>query len=609
VSSWNDYIKHKLEGYRGFPYLFPFRFAEHRRKFMDTITLLALLQDFGESHGGFHSFATTTNITTDQDVISTALTDYDNSEDDFFKDWWLWINTIANATKLKKVTAYTSTSGTLTVDGVAYSSESAAATCYLFKYNRDQMKEALIQAEKDIFPTLYKRVDNQTLSTGNILRDGHLEEWSSTSALTYWTVSNVTLTRTINAGSTRGGTYSAHADATAANGNISVSSNTFPELLQLQGKTVNAYAMANAETLDDATIIIDTVSKDGTTTQTLTSTTSCPAGYWTRIEFESQTLNDDLQEIKFTLNTATSGEYVIWDNVWFGSQQLSEYLLPLQFVDGHVSQAFVQTRGHEDPIMYDLSPFTENKGEQFNYEIYNDGAYKYIRIPKFPNKRLIRLKGYEPLEALSADSDTITLETEKAPLLISKAAEKLYEYVIDPLINEIERFRADMTSITTNIATADTAIVTLDTAQATFDTGIVTIVGTIDGLAAGIVTDTTALDALVVSAATAGSEDIAGYDEQIERLDKKITRQRTLKADLDEQIQRDRSSKKDNDEQRQRLQEKRQRYDEDLKRLDERIQRLNEVIGFYNNKLLLSRVKTRELMYLGMSRPSELVRR
>ena len=89
---------------------------------MSTTTLAALLQNFSEQIGDHLKFTTTTNITTNQLVVSTDLTSFDDGQDTAFVDWFVYIGGTNNAGILRQVSAYASSSGTLTVRGAALSS-------------------------------------------------------------------------------------------------------------------------------------------------------------------------------------------------------------------------------------------------------------------------------------------------------------------------------------------------------------------------------------------------------------------------------------------------------------------------------------------------------
>jgi len=395
---------------------------------LNTETLLALIQSLAENNGDFLTFSTTTNITTNNSIISTTLNQYDDGRDGFFDEWWVYLNTANNVGVLRKTglpgtTTYAKATGTLTVLGAALADESAAQTCYLFRYNRDRYKEAIIEACKQAYPALHKRIDNVELITGNSLCDGHLESWSLTSALTHWAkASGGTLLQTLTAGLHWGGVYSAKYTAGAANDYIYQTSDSNPELLGYQNKSVNAYAMAYPQTADDATIVIYTKQADGTS-QTLTSTTSCPAGEWTILKLENQKLNDDLVDVQVRLKVGTSGQYVYFDDVYFGGGSLSEYQLPDGFINGHLSQVFIQSSSGTSPDFYDQNPFRD-VGNETPFHISYDSidAQKHLVLQNYNTaKRRMRLIGYALLETLSADTDTITIDTQRVPLLIALA--------------------------------------------------------------------------------------------------------------------------------------------------------------------------------------------
>jgi hypothetical protein len=398
-----------------------------------STTLLALEQLLDEQIGDFLEFDTTTNLTTGSTakIYSNTLKSYDNSRNDFFNNWWAYITEGLNAGVLRKVKDYISTNGEVKLYGSAFLSTNGAVTCRLHRLNRDNKIRALKRSIEHIYPHIYIPLDDQTLVGGNILPDAHFEWWTSTSALKFYTTSNLTLTQTSTAGKTRGGKYSVYGLTGAANGNFYISSNTYPRLLDLQGRSVSVYVWVYPQKLDDCTIIIDTVSLDGTTTQTLTSATSCPATYWTLLKLENQTLNDDLQEVKITFNTATIAQYSYWDDALVIGKDMYEYLLPSNFqTDFHLSQVNIQSSGYSDIACYDLRPLTYGVNEEVNSfdEEVNGTIYKFIRFLNLPtSERRIRLTGYKMLEVPTTDAGTISLDGRRLNLLLAYAAHLLYQ--------------------------------------------------------------------------------------------------------------------------------------------------------------------------------------
>jgi len=395
---------------------------------LETIALSALIKNIEEENGDYLTFATTTNLTTNNAIVSTTLKQYDGSRDGFFDKWWVYFNTTLNASAERKVgapatTTYATSTGTLTAVGAAFAAESTATTCYLTKYQRTHYVNAITEAVKRIYPAIHKQIDNQTLITGNILPDASFESWSSTSALTWYTTSTGTLLKNTTTTYLKNGTYSTKFTAGAANDYFYISSKTYPRLLDLQGKTVSLYCWAYPQTANDAYIVIYTMKSDGVTAQTLTSSTVCPAGYFTELALENQTLNDDLEEVQIRFKVKTSGQYTYFDDSCLVLDGLQEFLLPDDFIDGHVSQVYVQTDGHLSPIAYDSLPFGKGSYEAIqNFYVVRSGGYKYIQIPDYSfAEARIRLIGFAPLETLSADTDTVTIDSEKVPLLIALA--------------------------------------------------------------------------------------------------------------------------------------------------------------------------------------------
>ena len=335
---------------------------------MGTTTLTALMQNFSEQIGDHLKFTTTTNITTNQLVISTDLTSFDDGQDTAFVDWWVYIDGTNNAGVLRQVSLYTSSTGTLTVRGAALSSESGSVTCYLHRLNRDTKKLALNRASEQEEEVLFRKIDDRTLVTQNILPDSHFEDWTSSSALRLYTADNSTLAQTTTVGLIRGprGTTSCQVTATSGDGDVRISSNTWPRLLDIMGRDADIFVWAYPSTADDPAVVIYTIQADGTE-QTLTSTTSAPANKWTLLKLETQAINDNLSEVQIRCKVSTSGQNVYFDDLRLFARDSREHLLPEPLRDGEVQQVYVQTSGYSDEISDDLFP--KNWGRVVCFEL------------------------------------------------------------------------------------------------------------------------------------------------------------------------------------------------------------------------------------------------
>ncbi len=406
-----------------------------------TQTLLSLMQKLGESTGEFYEFDTTTNIAANNYIISTTLGQYDAAEDDHFggagTEWWVYITEGVNIGVNRKTTDYSAASTRITVAGAVLGAESAAVTCRLYRYDRGKLKNAIIRACEEIYPALYLPLDDQTLITGNILPDNSFEDWSSSSALTWYSGSNVTLAKTSTSGYARGsGTYSAKATAGAANGYISIDSNSYPKLFDLQGQTVSLYARVQPEVANDAKLVIYYERLSGG--DTLTSTTTSATNEWTIIKLEDQAIPDTLDHISIRFQVATNAKYVYFDDAMLQGRNMYEYLLPSNFRDGDLDSVFMQTNAHSDQACYDYRSWVNcAKGYELPPLTINDGTQRYWTTPvTLPTERRLRLLGKKPLETLSADADTITLDAHRVPLLIAKARMIFWEREAVPISSQ-----------------------------------------------------------------------------------------------------------------------------------------------------------------------------
>ena len=414
---------------------------------MGTTTLKELMQNFSEQIGDYLTFATTDNIGAGTTVVSTDLQQYDGSGDDYFGDWWVYIDGTNNSGVLRqivKVGGYATATGTLTVRGANLSSESGSVTCYLHRYNRDFKKLAINRSIEQVYPLLHKRVNDKTLVTGNLLFDGHFEDWTSSSALRFASGSSTTLVKTTTAGLHRGplNTTSAKSTASGSNGYILFSSINNPRMKDIAGKSASLEAWVYPQTADDVTVILYTKNKAGTE-QTKTSTTTAVASVWTKLKLLDQSINDDLTLVEVRLNVVTSGQNAYWDDARLVASETQEYLLPVDLRGGHVSQVNVQTRGEGDRVCDDVfSDFWDSQ----EFRTPDDGTYSYIRLNALNgNWRRIELIGYTPLSTMSSDTDSTEVSGERENLLIAKAAVILYRLLRGPVSSE------DVSSYTSEI--------------------------------------------------------------------------------------------------------------------------------------------------------------
>jgi hypothetical protein len=311
---------------------------------------------------------------------------------------------------------------------------------------------AINNASRDLYTLapLFKRLLDDTLITGNILPNSHFEDWAATTAPDWYAVqdANITALQNTTAGNQWGGTKSMRVltGASGAGKYIYITSDTYPPLLDLMGKTVSAYVWAKPEDADEAYIEIYSLQADGTA-QTLTSTTTNPAGEFTLLKLEDQALNDDLVEVQVRFKLANNSKYVFFDNARVMGGNVHDYMLPDDFQNGVVSQVWLQSSSHSDYACDDLHP---RYTEEFGWNTFTDtNGYKYLRFPYTPTSgRKVRLIGYCPLEDdLDDDDDTISLDNPMhINILLNYAAHLIYEMESGVVSGQsVERYQYEST--------------------------------------------------------------------------------------------------------------------------------------------------------------------
>lgn len=395
-----------------------------------TTTLLTMRQRLRAAMSDGVREAVTTALAANTSVISTNLNKWDDGRDDFFNDWYCYIEDENNAGQNRVISDYATSGGTCTVRGANFTSDGAnLATAMFTKCNPDNSKLAIQRAIRAQYPTLYKYIDSQELITGNILPNSHFTDWAATTYPDFYRVSNAAAVETTTARQCWGGTASAKVTCNAADGYMYLSSDQYPRLLDLMGKTVTFKAWAYPEVADDAWIQIYTLQADGTA-QTLPAThaaadVTCPADYYTLLELEDQTLNDDLVQVQFRFRVHTKDKYAYFDNARGTGLNIREYILPTDFKDGNVSQVWIQTSGEADDPCDDLHIRTQEKIVPLP-NIYSDGTYKYIRLPAaYGDEYKIHLMGYKPLTVPTTDAGTTEVDDPALQLLIAQAALEL----------------------------------------------------------------------------------------------------------------------------------------------------------------------------------------
>ena len=141
---------------------------------MGTTTELALNERLSKSIGDFIRVAVSTNIAADNLVISTDLNEHDDGEDKAFQDRFLYIENKNNEDKDRKVRFYYTANGTCNVFGAALSSDTNVADVQIHRYSYTKKRIAINDAIKELYPTLYREFDDNSVVTNSALYEYNL---------------------------------------------------------------------------------------------------------------------------------------------------------------------------------------------------------------------------------------------------------------------------------------------------------------------------------------------------------------------------------------------------------------------------------------------------
>ncbi len=390
-------------------------------------TLANLRDDLSIKLGDYLHQTVTTALAANNNLVDTLLANVEGgTTDNFCKNWWVLVTSEGNDGEIRRVSTYTASTKTIVTLGAAWSSDGAdLATYELHKHHPTKKLQSInIAARKS---ELWADVWDLTLVSNNALPNSSFD-WFAVSTVPYkYALSNATASKQTSGGYFRGGEAGVIVTASAGNGYLYITSESNRRLLDLQGQTIDFECWVRPSKVDDVAIVIYTLQADGTE-QTLTSTGSTPAQKWTKLQLLQQDINPALDKIEFRFKITTNAENVRLDNVRVLGDTVTSYLLPETFKDGVVTSMRLQTYGSgtwnrpADDIGYNF-----HYEDVYGWEVVSDGTDRYLNTPTLPDGHLIELRGSTPLnDTLSADTDTMDIESEKTEYLIAMAARELY---------------------------------------------------------------------------------------------------------------------------------------------------------------------------------------
>ena len=148
---------------------------------MTTTTRVTLLEKMSESIGDWFSGAASGNGAGDgTTVVDTDLkTLPGGADDDFCVDWFVRITQSgSNVGLIRRVSAYTASSGTITVSLAFAAQVSSGHTFELHRYDPEAKYNAIARALEELFPILYLPLTDESLVVDDILTNSDFETYS-----------------------------------------------------------------------------------------------------------------------------------------------------------------------------------------------------------------------------------------------------------------------------------------------------------------------------------------------------------------------------------------------------------------------------------------------
>jgi len=243
-------------------------------------------------------------VTTDggsASLIDTQLIQY---SEDWITDWtWDFITGTTNSGEERRISSLDNSSGDCTLVTAHGTAVTSGATYEIHRlFPATKKRQALIAAARMAFPSIHEKIWDESMVSGNWLKDGSFEIWNTAgNALTHWTTSGSTLTKNSTAYQFEHGAYSCQLGT--AIGYIQQTVTNWDDLKRLAGRTVTFTIRGWCDTASCLKISIN----DGTTETS--SSFHDGDDVWTRDNNPitvTQTIADGPSEITFKIYHAVA---------------------------------------------------------------------------------------------------------------------------------------------------------------------------------------------------------------------------------------------------------------------------------------------------------------
>lgn len=323
----------------------------------------------------------------------------------------------------RKISSLSNTNGTLTVLTHGGTIESGIDYRIHRLFPASEKRRALVSAAKKIYPACFAEIWDESLVSGNWLKDGSFERWDDDNTLTDWTDDGtVILTKTTASPYYKQGAYSCKLGTAA--GYIHQDITNFDDLKHLAGKTVTFTLQGYCAVASTLRIAI----YDGTTTTYSSYRTAESA--WTEHNDPlkvTATIQDNPTAIEFHILLDTANDAYIDDARVISDYRGKIYIGNLSLAKNKPHQVLIE------PTNYSQEESWEKVRD---YVVDKDG---YLYIPTtYPSDRRLRIRGIGYLDFLASGvsstawTATIELDSPQLEILVAQAALYLYTWMAMP---------------------------------------------------------------------------------------------------------------------------------------------------------------------------------
>ncbi len=344
------------------------------------------------------------------------------------KDMWVMLTEepTGGGTSLyeeRLVSSLSNTAGTLTF--LAFDERIVTGIDYEIHrlFTASDKRIALVAAARMAYPSIHEKIWDESMVSGNWLKDGSFEIWTSSSALTYWTTTTSTIAQTTSSPYYKHGDTSCKIDTAA--GTVVQSISNWDDLKRLAGQTVTFSIQAHCDTASCLRISV----KDGVGTQTYSNYHTGDSA-WT----QDDPRNDNMYVTFFIDWNPTEITFTVHHEDANGTS----YVDDARAIGPYQPRLFIETLGlsQETPVQVEIEPWNyatdEPWAQVFNSRLDTELGYLYLPSSVRRDRRL-RIKGIGYLDFLDSSGDsatawnsTININSPQTDILIAQAIVYLY---------------------------------------------------------------------------------------------------------------------------------------------------------------------------------------